>query len=258
MLPLVCARISFKFQAALVEMPLRILSYNIYGIPWTFCRIHEILMWIFCKSGADVICLQEVFSNSQREVISEKAQSIGWSVFFPHNQCLLSYFTPWFASGSGLCILVRPGIKILRQLPFRAYSVSDFFVENLVQKGFFGLTVLYKGKPLNILNTHLQSDFTKLKVIFCISYAKIRRQQEQYMYDFMKQLSGESVAVGDFNQEKFTYFEKLYDDCDITFWDTKEQLDHVVGLPGSYLTVKKVRIYHELPYSDHQPISVDI
>jgi len=239
-------------------MPLRSLSYNIYGIPWTFCRIHESLMWIFCKSGADVVCLQEVFSNSQREVISEKAQSIGWSVFFPHNQCLLSYLTPWFTSGSGLCILVRPGIKVLRQLPFKAFGVSDFFVEILVQKGFFGLTVLHEGKPLNILNTHLQSDFTKFKEICCISYAKIRRQQEKIMYNFMRQLPGESVAVGDFNQENFTYFEKLYDDYEITFWDTKEQIDHIVGLPGGGLTVKNVKVYQDVPYSDHQPITVDI
>jgi len=238
-------------------MPLRILSYNISGIPWTFCRIHESLMWIFCKSGADVVCLQEVFSNSQREVISEKAQSIGWSVFFPHNQCLLSYFTPWFASGSGLCILVRPGVKIMRELPFKAFGFSDFFVEILVQKGFFGLTVLHEGKPLNILNTHFQSDFTKFKEVWCVSYLKIRRQQEKIMYDFMRLLPGESVAVGDFNQENFTYFEKLYDDCDITFWDTKEQLDHVVGLPSNNLSVKKVHVYQEVPYSDHQPISVD-
>ena len=239
-------------------MPLRILSYNIYGIPWTFCRIHEILMWIFCKSGADVVCLQEVFSNTQREIISEKAQSIGWSVFFPHNQCLLSYFTPWFASGSGLCILVRPGVKILHEIPFKAFGVSDFFVENLVQKGFFGITILYQGKPLNILNTHLQSDFTKFKGICCISYAKIRRQQEQHMYEYMQRLPGESVAVGDFNQEEFTYFEKLYDDYHITFWDTKEQIDHVVGLPDCRLTVKNVKVYQEVPYSDHQPISVDL
>jgi len=73
----------------------------------------------------------------------------------------------------------------------------------------------------------------------------------------MRLLPVESVAVGDFNQENFTYFEKLYDDCDITFWDTKEQLDHVVGLPSNNLIVKKVRVYHEVPYSDHQPISVD-
>ena len=178
-------------------------------------------------------------------------------MFFPHNQCLLSYFTPWFSSGSGLCILVRPGIQILREISFKAFDVSDFFVEILVQKGFFGLTVLHEGKPLNILNTHLQSDFTKFKEICCISYAKIRRQQEKIMYDFMGKLPGESVAVGDFNQENFTYFKKLYDDCDVTFWDTKEQLDHVVGLPGSRLSAKKVRIYHEIPYSDHQPISVD-
>jgi endonuclease/exonuclease/phosphatase family metal-dependent hydrolase len=216
------------------------------------------MMWILCKSGADIVCLQEVFSNSQREVISEKAQSIGWSVFFPQNQCLLSYFTPWFASGSGLCILVRPGVKILRELPFKPFGVSDFLVEILVQKGFFGLTVMHEGKPLNILNTHLQSDFTKVKEYWCVSYLKIRRQQEKIMYDFMQGLPGESVAVGDFNQEEFSYFHKLYDDYDITFWGTKEQLDHVVGLPGGGLTVKKVHVYQEVPYSDHQPVSVDL
>jgi endonuclease/exonuclease/phosphatase family metal-dependent hydrolase len=216
------------------------------------------MMWILCKSGADVVCLQEVFSNSQREVISEKAQSIGWSVFFPHNQCLLSYLTPWFASGSGLCILVRPGIKVLRQLPFRAFDVSDFFVEILVQKGFFGVTIMHEGKPLNILNTHLQSDFTKVKEYWCVSYVKIRRQQEKIMYDFMKRLPGESVAAGDFNQEHFAYFEKLYDNYEITFWDTKEQLDHVVGLPSNNLSVKKVHVYQDVPYSDHQPIIVDL
>lgn len=215
-------------------------------------------MWIFFKSGADIVCLQEVFSNSQREVISEKAQNIGWSVFFPHNECVLSYFTPWFSSGSGLCILVRPGVKILRELPFKAFGVSDFLVEILVQKGFFGLTVLYEGKPLNILNTHLQSDFTKIKDVCCISYAKIRRQQEKIMYDFIKELPGESIAVGDFNQEEFAYFEKLYTHYEVTFWDTKEQLDHVVGLTSNNLSVKNMKVYQDVPYSDHQPISVDL
>ena len=178
-------------------------------------------------------------------------------MFFPENQCLLSFFTPWFSSGSGLCILVRPGVKILREIPFRAFDVSDFFVEILVQKGFFGLTVLHEGKPLNILNTHFQSDFTKIKDYWCISYEKIRKQQEKMMYDFMEKLPGESVAVGDFNQENFNYFKKLYNDCDVTFWGTKEQLDHVIGLRESRLTVKDVHVYHEIPYSDHQPITVD-
>lgn len=239
-------------------MPLRILSYNIYGIPWTFCRIHETLMWIFCKSGADIVCLQEVFSTTQREVISEKAESIGWSVFFPENQCLLSYFTPWFISGSGLCILVKPGVKVLQILPFQAYNLSDYFVEILVQKGFFGITVLHEGKPLNILNTHLQSDFTKLNDICCISYARIRKQQEKMMYDYMCDLNGYSIAVGDFNQELFYYFEKLYKNRDITFWNTKEQLDHVVGLADNTISVKKVNFYQDIPYSDHIPIAVDL
>ena len=74
----------------------------------------------------------------------------------------------------------------------------------------------------------------------------------------MRRLPGESVAVGDFNQEEFVYFEKLYDDYEITFWDMKEQLDHVVGLPSNNLSVKNVKVYQEVHYSDHQPITVDI
>ena len=74
----------------------------------------------------------------------------------------------------------------------------------------------------------------------------------------MQKLPGESVAVGDFNQEEFTYFEKLCDHYEITFWDTKEQLDHVVGLPDCSLTVKNMKVYQDVPYSDHQPISVDV
>jgi hypothetical protein len=98
--------------------------------------IHEILMWIFCQSGADIVCLQEVFSQKYRNIIREKAAAAHWSAFFPEDPCLAGKVFASYTSGSGLCILVKPTISVLGALPFERYKACDAWIEKVVGTAF--------------------------------------------------------------------------------------------------------------------------
>jgi endonuclease/exonuclease/phosphatase family metal-dependent hydrolase len=240
-------------------MNLRVLSYNIWGMPWGTKSIHEILMWILCCSGADVICLQEVFSMKHRKFIEEKCATAGWNCFFPHDPCYAGRVFSAYTSGSGLCILVRPNVQIRSVLPFVPYQACDSYVERLVSKGYFGVELEKDGKVLYVYNTHMIADFTECRP-FRIVHTHTRRHQEKELFDALMKLDHPVILAGDFNSEEFHYFHRMYHDEDWTFHGTDEQIDHITCLPRDR---KKLRahdlcFYQTLEFSDHIPLRATI
>jgi endonuclease/exonuclease/phosphatase family metal-dependent hydrolase len=251
--------INLNFQRTTKQMELKVLTYNIWGMPWGTKYIHEILLWIFCTSGAEVVCLQEVFSKRHREIIEIKAAAAHWQVFFPEDTCLAGMCLNSFRSGSGLCILVSPKLQVIHEIPFVAFSTVDSYVEKLVKKGFFGLQLEKEGKFFSLLNTHMVSDMTECRP-FRIAHGHSRRLQEKQLVEAAKTLRGPVLIAGDLNQEEHHYLHRMYDSDDWTFPDTMEQLDHVVCLHSDrkLFRVDSVKFFQEIKFSDHIPLRVDL
>ena len=238
-------------------MHVKIVSYNIWGMPWGTRQIHEILMWLLCKSEAQIICLQEVFSKWHRRAISEKAEAANWQVFFPDDPCWAGSCLNAFQSGSGLCILIHPDIHVVSELPFTAYTHVDSYIERLVTKGFFGLVLKKEEIQFSLLNTHLIADMTECSPLR-VAHGHARRFQEKQLMEAAMLIEGPTLIVGDLNQEEHHYLHRMYSDEDYTFPSTLEQLDHVVCLPRDqeFFETKEVCFFQDILYSDHIPISV--
>jgi endonuclease/exonuclease/phosphatase family metal-dependent hydrolase len=240
-------------------MQVKVLTYNIWGMPWGTKHIHEILLWIFCSSGAEVVCLQEVFSKRHREIIEMKAKAAHWQVFFPEDPCFAGMCLNAFSSGSGLCILLNPHITFMNTIPFTPFTNVEAYIEKIVRKGFFGLQLEKEGVFFSLLNTHLVADMTECYPLR-IGHGHCRRFQEKQLVEAAKPLRGPVLIVGDLNQEEHHYLHRMYDRDDWTFPSTMEQLDHVVCLYSDRkkFHVNDVKFFQEIKYSDHIPLRVDV
>lgn len=247
------------FNQTQSRMNINILTYNIWGMPWGCRTIHELLLWIFCKSGAEIVCLQEVFSKSHRKIIEEKATAAHWRAFFPEDPCWAGMCLNSFHSGSGLCILVKSTVNILEEYPFVAFRDVDSYIEKIVCKGYFGLYLEKDGVAFSLLNTHMISDVTDCSPLR-IAHGHGRRLQEKQLLEGAAELKGPVLIAGDMNQEEHHYFHRMYPDEDYTFPSTLEQLDHVVCLPrdSRSLEAKEVCFFQDVLYSDHIPLRVSV
>jgi len=235
-------------------MALRILSYNIHGLPWITCPIEAILLWTQFQCPCDILCLQEVFSKNLCTKIIALAPLYNFQVIFASSEsdCIgksaLGFYTP-----CGLCILVKNNIPIVKEPQFTRFH-NKAGLDTLVNKGFLSVGIEYMGNPLQIYNTHFQSDFDELP---CISfrYQYIRSSQESQLY--FHTLENEfPIICGDFNTNKFRFFEMFDRNYSITFPATGQHLDHML-LPQHLLSTiksKKVTYFHKIKFSDHIPI----
>lgn len=235
-------------------MPLGLLTYNIRGLPWISCPIEAIFLWITWKVDCQICCLQEVFGKGLREKILALSKSHNWIPIFP-DQEPTSFGKRFlrFATPSGLCILVRPSIQILNIFPFVPF-LSQSGLDRVVNKGFFAINIRFKGHILTILNTHFQSDFTEFPC-FRIPYPAIRDLQESQLFHFVRQFQL-PILVGDFNKNRFFFFDRFDPSDTITFPTTGEHLDHLL-IPRSISThflSKKTTYFSDTLLSDHVPV----
>ena len=240
-------------------MNVKILSYNIWGMPWGCRAIEELLLWLLCESGAEIVCLQEVFSKHHRLIIQEKASAAHWSAYFPDDPCWLGTCLNSFRSGSGLCILVKSTVDVLEEVPFTPYQNVDSYIEKLVCKGYFGLSLQKESTKFTVLNTHMISDVTDCSP-FRIVHGYSRRLQEKQLLEAAQHISQPVLIVGDLNQEEHHYFHRMYPDEDYTFPSTLEQLDHVVCLPRdtNCFEANDIRFFQDIGFSDHIPLRVTV
>jgi exonuclease III len=226
-------------------MDLRILTYNIRGLPWSPNTLKPLVNWILTCSNCEIACLQEVFLQWHRDLIAHEATKHGWQIVFPEDSCTL------FASGSGLAFLAKPTL-LLTQSHFTPFKASKG-VDSYITKGVHKVTVEKGDMRIQLLNTHLQSDITNLSCCR-INYRGIRELQEKELYDVAQRYRVPFV-VGDLNKEYFNYFERIDLEYHSTFPETGEHLDHLLFLERcrKYI-IQKTITYFELPFSDHLPV----
>lgn len=236
-------------------MNIKIGTYNIFGMPWGSKDLRAILLWVFLKSGVEIMCLQEVWSRKQQEMIEEMCHdSKQWSCHFPYpNNHKLGQWTQRFYSGSGLCILVRNTIELLDEPESHAYILMKG-VDSFVRKGFMILRCKKEEKEFQVVNTHFQSDMTEIPY-WRLRYNDIRLKQEKQLYQTVRYLSC-PIVLGDFNTEEFMYFECLEKHHKWTFRGTNERLDSCLRSYHHRKAFQKItsEYAYTIDYSDHIPV----
>ncbi len=234
-------------------MNLHVLTYNIFGMPWGCKNIESVLLWCFYKTDAEILCLQEVFSEDHKQKIREicSKKESAWNCWFPLAEpTCLSNLTSYFNSPSGLCILTKKSIDVIGDPYFEAFDVSKS-LDKLVRKGFFHLPCKKGNVHFDIITLHFQSDMTECNIR--IRYQDIRIQQEIQLFQYAKHLKN-AIVVGDFNTQRFYHFHFVNSKREPTFYATGESLDHCLTLPKSHVSCQNCTYYHTIDFSDHIPV----
>lgn len=249
-------------------MDFSILTYNTHGLPWSCNRSLEISNWII-RQRADIICLQEVFTEKARQTYVKVLSRHGYHVCIPNDAQ-----DNWISSGLVTCFLKSKFTFISHVFcTFQHYHN----VEWLANKGF--LCVRLKGeKPITILNTHTQSN-TEASFLFGKKIIHtIREAQFKQMRDFCEGLQSRVFIVGDLNCDISPFYDVrflnyLHNNLfhKSTFPETGEDLDHVAWILSQYAkpgcTMCDVERFgpqlleckiHDIKLSDHAPIEFHI
>jgi phospholipase C len=239
-------------------MNLRVLTYNVFGMPWGLSSIESVLLWTLYATDAEIVCLQEVFSEDHKQRIQEvcSRSTSRWTCWFPIAEpTCLSRLTPWFSSSSGLCILTLNSITVHSNPEFHSFTDSSN-VDKWVRKGFFHLSCEKNGVPFHLMTTHFQSDFTECKCR--IRYEQIRQLQEDQLYLSCKDLPN-LIVVGDFNMSSFRHFNLLNTHLEPSLQETGESLDHCVTVKCcKTVTCKSTTYFQDIHLSDHVPVLFEL
>jgi endonuclease/exonuclease/phosphatase family metal-dependent hydrolase len=234
-------------------MILKLLTYNIHGLPWCGADIKSIAHWMITESGADIVCIQESFSLKQRRVFERECELYNWSSHFPNDYCWLGSCLRGLECGSGLAIFTNPKIQVHKIPVFQPFYISGG-VDSLVKKGIFIIECEIGSHKYTIINTHQQSDFTDIPGIR-INYPEIRESQQFQLYAAASKHENVCV-VGDMNMQTFKWFDRPDQAHHITFPETGEHLDHLLTLRKEAKKVKyvKTEYFDDAPWSDHIPV----
>lgn len=224
-------------------------------MPWCTDVARPALLWLFCQTPAEVVCLQEVFCESQRQTIRELCkQTRGqWTAVFPEDPCWVGRLIPGFDSLSGLAICYKTPWR-LQGPPIHGVFTKKGGWDGWIGKGWFGLRLQKQDVRLTVVNTHFQSDFTELPY-FRYRYNWIRDSQEEELYAACLNLDN-PVVLGDFNQAEFEHFEKSCEDYRPTFPTTQEHLDHLLFVPTKKqkMHIQHIEFFDFVSWSDHIPV----
>lgn len=238
-------------------MSLKILTYNIHGLPWCGTDIEAIATWIFTESGANIICLQESFSMSQRPIFQTEAHNHGWTAHFPNDRCWLGSCLRGLECGSGLSIFTHPNIHVQGIPVFEPFFASAS-LDGLMTKGLFRIHCRMGPHSFYVINTHQQSDMTEIPGIR-INYKEIREAQQFQLYGAASKLE-RVIVVGDMNMQTFKWFERPDPRHHDTFPETGEHLDHLLILRKDSVKIchETTEYFDEAPWSDHIPVLFSI
>lgn len=178
-------------------MRLRILSLNVWGLPWrlardTGLRMHAIAGQL-SELAADVVCLQEIWTQGDREILLQGARRAGLTHI---------WHRPAALGGSGLLVCSRLPISAahfgrfrLAGLPQRVHH-ADYFGG----KGYAILTLETDAGPLAVLATHLHAGYVDAGETD--EYAGMRVAQVVEIAHALRAVASPVIAAGDFNMQE--------------------------------------------------------
>lgn len=169
---------------ASVEMRLRALSMNIYGVPLPGNERGKRAKLLSQRLAAyDLVALQEVFTPETRRWLLRTS--------FPYKQVGETGTLPWQRLGNGLVVLSRYPIRRVAQLQYQACEGTDC----LARKGVvFVRLELPGGARLDVYATHLQAGRST-------QAAQVRARQLEGLLAFVERRDQghPTMLLGDFN-----------------------------------------------------------
>jgi sphingomyelin phosphodiesterase 2 len=175
-------------------MQLRVLTLNVWGLPWGLARDRTARMRAIGERlpdlDADVIAFQEVWAPAAREQLIDAGHAAGYEAIWHREQAL---------GGSGLLVLSRHPIArasftpfTLRGLPQRLLH-ADFYGG----KGFAVLTLSMPDGPVHVVATHLHAGYVPEGA--SDEYQSLRVAQAVEIAAAIRRIDGPLVALGDWN-----------------------------------------------------------
>ena len=244
-------------------MECEILSYNTHGLPWSRDTTNDIVSWLI-EINPEIICLQEVFCEANRQIYKKRLERSGYCVSIPNDLNIT-------ALSSGLMIAALEQKYSIISECFCSYQ--DYHnIEIFANKGFHVVKLLEKksNNIIQIANTHTQSS-TEITFLFEQIVSNMRFKQVAQMLSYFSYTSHPVLIVGDMNCEHSPHphlrFLKSQDEKKHTFYSTGEDLDHVCWIPLQWAKpncgycdirqfgphMKSCEVYQK-SWSDHAPI----
>ena len=251
-------------------MFLTVLTYNTHGLPWSRDTSVQICEWLK-ERRPQVICLQEVFVEANREYYKEHLERNGYRVCIPRDRGVS---------------LVTSGL-LTAFLSVRFDYINECFypylnyhnVEIFANKGFYALTIRdsVSRRVVVITNTHTQSDTELGWVIGRKVTHDIRKAQHQQILNTLTTKNA-VLIIGDMNCERspepLIRYMTPVDESRLkkaTFYSTGEDLDHVAWFPLQWtrpdcrfcdFVRRGPRLINcqvfQKPWSDHAPVLFSI
>jgi endonuclease/exonuclease/phosphatase family metal-dependent hydrolase len=254
------------------KMLCHIITYNVHGLPWCKKWYPEIISWLQSKS-VPVLCFQELFTTSGRDMFERGLSKQGYTVLRPHDEDVTLF-------PSGLLTAINTNEFHILSSCFCSY-LTYTNVDRFANKGFFTVHVMDRktGRKAYIVNTHMQSDWEGSILLGNKITKDVRRKQAEQILEYFQGVSDPVLLVGDLNQEynPHPYLRFLHPPSKLpirkaTFIQTGEDLDHVAWLPLQWASKEgcgfcdiqsrgpQLRIcqVHALPWSDHAAVEVAV
>jgi hypothetical protein len=229
-------------------MDLRLVSYNVNGLPWNSPPIHSIVAWIVQNSN--LAAIQEIWINHAEWAAAFATH--GWSFLRPSRE---HHFATLF--GSGLAFAWPTGrwrLQDARQYPFLDRTIVDMFAT----KSWFQLELIdpLSNRPFRVINTHMQSDIDCIERFTHPHVHNVRlRQSRQLVASLKHQEQKPTLIVGDINTERcpFVSYSFLQKDTTPTYPIISRILDHCVSRPEDEWILREHRVA-DVDWSDHRPV----
>jgi endonuclease/exonuclease/phosphatase family metal-dependent hydrolase len=232
---------------------LSVLTYNVKGLPWCKDYIEDIAVFI-STVPADIVCLQEVFTERARNFYKMFLEAIGYTVLLPNDSdvaLLPSGLVTAFKTAK-FTLVDKVFCPFLENHNFEWFAMKGFHVLHLERR--------VDGRRFYLTNTHTQSD-TLNSIFGRRSVRGVRQRQVDQLVRHFKGLLGTVVVVGDLNCEvepadglRFLHPPGIGPLKKRTFFDTGEDLDHCACLLDRPMPkIGAVRVFSE-KWSDHAAV----
>ena len=240
-------------------MLVKILSYNIHGLPFLSENyITPFIRWLN-NYDSDFICLQEVFSKGRINILTSTLTKNGFSVIKPDDTINTNILS------SGLLTAYKTDRWIKQEEGFNNF-INQVGLECLTNKGFHWLKFKHIAldKHIILINTHLQANNPVNYLFGCIDAGPVRQKQVIQIIDLFKNRENVFI-VGDINSENSPNDEikyltgSKYNIKKHTFPLTGEDLDHVAILSKTWVTepiILSLSVLSRISCSDHWPLEV--
>ncbi len=176
-----------NISGTLEDSNIDILNLNTEGVPIpginNSLRYKKMANLINIKN-ADIVCLQECFSKSLRNILQDSITS-SYKTKYPF-KCNRNILGLNMDCRGGLMTLSKYEILLEHFYKYPNYKGMSF-IEKIGSKGFLFTVINYNGKLINVINTHLYSGHSK-------KAKTIRKKQ----IDFMNKIIDSLMLINDY------------------------------------------------------------